>query len=65
MKSLLAKYVLILLLLGNMPLTGKDIPRKESKLVYDVASFLSPNEETLLESKLRAYNDSTSTQIVV
>jgi uncharacterized protein len=46
---------------------AQDAPDRPSpqRLVNDMADFLMPNDENQLEAKLRAYNDSTSTQIVV
>jgi len=41
------------------------IPSNPNRLVLDLGEFLEPVEERALEQKLRAYNDSTSTQIVV
>src|SRR5210317_1267321 len=65
MRYLINKYLIILFLLFASSSWAKEVPKPEKKLVYDVANFLSDNEEALLESKLRSYNDSTSTQIVV
>jgi uncharacterized protein len=46
---------------------AQDIPNPMSppRLVNDFTGLFSPNERALLESKLRAYHDSTSTQIYV
>ena len=46
---------------------GQDFPErpKPSKLVNDFANILGDREELILEKKLVAYNDSTSTQIAV
>lgn len=40
-------------------------PQSPPRLVNDFASLLSANEIQALEQKLRAYNDSTSTQIAI
>ena len=40
-------------------------PPNPPRLVVDQADMLSSSEERLLEAKLNAYNDTTSTQIVV
>jgi uncharacterized protein len=55
---------LIWLLLGFI-VQGQNFPQKEKKLVYDVAGVLSSAEAAELETKLRYYNDSTSTQISI
>lgn len=44
---------------------AKEIPAKSNRLVNDYANVLSASEVGALESKLRAYYDSTSTQIAV
>ena len=46
---------------------AKDIPSKSNppKLVNDFAGVLSPEQNAALERKLLAYDDSTSTQVVV
>jgi len=44
---------------------SKVFPDKSSVLVNDYALFLKPGEVNALEQKLVAYNDSTSTQIVI
>lgn len=63
------KRILVLLLLGLSSMTyGQDIPQKPNppRLVNDfVGNLLSSDQINALEQKLRAYNDSTSTQIVV
>lgn len=43
----------------------KQLPRKERKLVYDLANVLSRQQEAALESKLVKYNMETTTQIAV
>ena len=60
---------LLLLLLGSMwVLNGvfaKEIPARPQTMVSDFAGLLSPAERNSLELKLRAYEDSTSTQIAI
>lgn len=43
----------------------KDFPAKSGTLVTDYANVLSADNKQLLENKLVAYNDSTSTQIAI
>ena len=61
------KYILILILFSSLGLSAQDIPEPmvPYRLVNDFADIFSPAEEQALEQKLRAYNDSTSTQIYV
>nr|WP_295929170.1 TPM domain-containing protein [uncultured Dyadobacter sp.] len=64
------KQFIIYLLLAVAALTGvqaQDIPPKPNppRLVNDLANQLNPNERQMLEQKLIAYNDSTSSQIVI
>lgn len=44
---------------------AKEIPAKSDRLVNDYANVLSASEESALETKLRGYYDTTSTQIAV
>jgi uncharacterized protein len=47
-------------------LAGQEcFPKKENKLLYDVADVLTPGEETILENRLVQFADSTSNQITV
>jgi uncharacterized protein len=47
-------------------LAGQEcFPKKESKLVYDVADLLTSKEEAIVEKTLVAFADSTSNQITV
>lgn len=57
----------ILLLLFTSSFSFSQIPDKPNppKLVNDFAGMLSASERTALENKLVAYDDSTSTQIVI
>lgn len=59
-------YVLLMVMYGGV-LSAQDIPPRPDppRLVNDIADVLSESDETILEQKLRAYNDSTSTQIAV
>ncbi|WP_234736447.1 TPM domain-containing protein [Tellurirhabdus bombi] len=69
--SLLRSALLLLFLLVQVGAFGQDIPEgipprpNPPRLVNDLVGILKPNEREQLEQKLRAYNDSTSTQIVV
>lgn len=65
MKKLL--YTILSLLVLIVPGKAQDIPNPMSppRLVNDFAGILTPDEQNALEQKLRAYNDSTSTQIYV
>ena len=65
MRFLTASIFIILFGISNIGYAQKAIPKKENKLVYDIADVLQAHEESQLEQKLRAYNDSTSTQIVI
>lgn len=62
-----SKYFFILIYLSSFGLSAQDIPEPmvPYRLVNDFADIFTPVEEQALEQKLRAYNDSTSTQIYV
>ncbi|RNC66909.1 YgcG family protein [Proteiniphilum sp. X52] len=62
-----SKYLLILIFFSSLGLSAQDIPSPmvPYRLVNDFAAIFSPAEEQALEQKLRAYHDSTSTQIYV
>ena len=62
-----SSFILIILLISATVLVNAGVPPKPSppKLVNDLAGLLSQNEVSLLEQKLDAFNDSTSTQITV
>ena len=62
-----SSFILIILLISATVLVNAGVPPKPSppKLVNDLAGLLSQNEVSLLEQKLVAFNDSTSTQITV
>lgn len=62
------KIFLLLLLIGSTVLGwSQEIPSRPSppKLVNDLADILSPEEVSALETKLVAYNDSTSSQVAI
>lgn len=55
-----------LALLGWLAIAeAKEVPARPTTLVNDYAQLLGGNEVFALEKKLRAYNDSTSTQIAI
>jgi uncharacterized protein len=58
-------YTCLILLVVTSSLYGFKIPPSTNRLVNDYANMLSQNEELRLERKLKNYNDTTSTQIVV
>lgn len=59
-------FLLILLIQGSVEgIAQVPEPMTPSRLVNDFADVLSVEEESQLESKLVAYNDSTSTQIAI
>lgn len=62
-----SKFLFELLVLFSLGLSAQDIPEPmvPYRLVNDFADIFSAAEEQALEQKLRAYNDSTSTQIYV
>jgi uncharacterized protein len=59
--------LLTIFLFSLVYLYAKEIPKRPEppRLVNDFANILSDEEEAALESKLKNYNDSTSTQIAV
>lgn len=59
--------LLLLLLVTLVTFAQDNIPERPNppRLVNDLVGILNPNEKEQLEQKLRAYNDSTSTQITV
>lgn len=60
-------FTLVLFLFTNLLMAQGDFPERPNppKLVNDFTNTLSSAEQTALERKLVAYNDSTSTQIAV
>lgn len=72
MKSAGLKFLLLIGFLSGICLWAQspyDVVKKdykpEKKLVHDFGKILSPEQRASLENKLIAYNDSTSTQIVI
>jgi uncharacterized protein len=66
MKNLLRNFVLITLLLAAFSVSAQIPPRPNPpRLVNDFSQILSAEEVNQLEVKLRRYNDTTSTQIVI
>jgi len=72
MKSAGLKFLLLIGFLSGICLWAQspyDVVKKdykpEKKLVHDFGEILSPEQRSSLENKLVAYNDSTSTQIVI
>jgi uncharacterized protein len=65
----LLRLLLVLLLIPVRPSWGQarqpPVPEPSGRWVTDWGEILSPQEESLLEAKLRTYADSTSTQIVI
>ncbi len=59
------KILLLLFMLVHSALGAQDFPERSGSLVTDFTSTLSTQELSGLESKLVAFNDSTSTQIAV
>jgi len=58
---------LVILLISGWQVQGQNIPPRPNppRAVNDLAGVLLGNEADILEHKLRAYNDSTSSQIVI
>lgn len=59
------KIIFFLLLFVHSFISAQDFPEKSRTLVTDFTSTLSAQELAALESKLLAFNDSTSTQIAI
>ena len=66
-KSILRTSFLFVILLQAVNVFSQEIPDRPSppRLVNDFAGLLSQNEARMLENKLVAFNDSTSTQIAI
>jgi len=60
-------WLALLLVVVSFALHAQDIPERPNppRLVNDLADILTPQQEQALEQKLVAYDDSTSTQIVI
>lgn len=65
MKLPFLKYLPVLLLFIFSNAIAQDFPSKSNRLVNDYANVLSGEENSALEKKLLAYNDSTSTQVSI
>ena len=65
MKQFIIYLLLVIAVLAGVQ--AQDIPPKPDppRLVNDLANQLNPSERQMLEQKLVAYNDSTSSQIVI
>lgn len=60
-------YSILFVVISALSVFGQKLPEQPSppRIVNDFANLLSPQEVQQLESKLRAYNDTTSTQIAI
>jgi uncharacterized protein len=67
MKYLWAKILLLFSLVLAFQAYSKELPKPPVpfRMVIDQAGWLDAGQENILEAKLRTFNDSTSTQIVV
>src|SRR5690606_11797253 len=67
MRSLLPFFVLLsfVVALPALPARAQDVVAPSGQWVTDRADLLSPDEEAALNAKLRTYEDTTSTQIVI
>ena len=63
--SRLSLIVAFMVMVGSVRPVDAQVPPPSKSLVTDLGDFLEPVEERALERKLRAYQDSTSTQIAV
>ena len=66
-KLLIVLFSFVVLLAAGLPGRGQQIPAKPNPphLVNDLAHVMTPDQETALENKLVAYDDSTSIQIAI
>jgi uncharacterized protein len=65
-KLMFKKIILFIgLLLGSWQVFAQDFPPKSNTIVTDYTNTLTTEQKQLLESKLVAFNDSSSTQIAV
>nr|HQU76771.1 TPM domain-containing protein [Chitinophagales bacterium] len=66
-RSLVLVLIMFLLHPVFAQVNEKDLPPRPTppRLVNDLADVLSPSQEQMLEQKLVAFDDSTSTQIAV
>lgn len=60
-------YSILFVVISAISVFGQKLPEQPNppRIVNDFANLLSPQEVQQLESKLRAYNDTTSTQIAI
>lgn len=60
-------YSILFFVISALSVFGQKLPEQPNppRIVNDFANLLSPQEVQQLESKLRAYNDTTSTQIAI
>lgn len=60
-------YSILFVVISALSVFGQKLPEQPNppRIVNDFANLLSPQEVQQLESKLRAYNDTTSTQIAI
>ena len=65
--KMIKKILIIFALLGAALVQAKEFPAKPNppRLVNDFANVLSAEQISILESKLKIYSDSTSTQIAI
>ncbi len=60
------RYIILFIVLSISSISfAQEFPAKSNRLVNDFGSLLSAEEISSLESKLVAYNDSTSTQVSI
>jgi uncharacterized protein len=66
-KKLKRVYLILLILTVFLQSKGQEFPERPNppRLVNDFANLLSEDQKQALESKLTAYNDSTSSQIAI
>ncbi len=66
-KIILCAIVFLCLILFAFPSQAQDFPEpmQPKRLVNDFSNLIPDDQEQALENKLRAYNDSTSTQIAI
>jgi|688.fasta_scaffold06972_17 uncharacterized protein len=65
MKLYSRNLILLVFLFIYGSVTAQEFPAKSNRLVNDYATLLSADEVNALESKLVAYNDTTSTQVTI
>jgi uncharacterized protein len=65
MTRLLITIIGAFMALSSLNLSAQELPKNTNKLVNDFTNTLSTQEKAALTRKLIAYNDSTSTQVVI